>query len=77
MGAADDLAVELDHDRARVQAELPEQIRSRGGAGDASRLTIYQYLELSHRSLVQGKSMAIVAAAGSGAIQSPWIAATP
>jgi hypothetical protein len=75
--APDDLPVELDYHGAGVEAQMPEQVGRGSGTGDAPGLPVYQDLELGHVSLVQGKSMARVAAAGSAAIQSPLIAATP
>lgn len=77
MRAPDDLPIELDHHRARVKAQVPEQVGGGGRTWDATRLAVNQDLELDHRSPVHGKSIARVAAAGSGANQSARIAATP
>ena len=75
--AADDLAVQLDNHRPRVETEMPQQVGCRGRTGETTRLTIDLDLELTHRLSTQGASRARAAAAGLSANQSARMAATP
>jgi len=44
----DDLTIELEYDGTSVEAEVPEQVGGRGGAGQAARLAVNDDLKLTH-----------------------------
>lgn len=71
------LAIQLDHHRAGVESEMPQQVGRRGGSRKMPGFPVHQDLELAQEFSTQGASMERVAAAGSSACQSARIAATP
>src|SRR6185295_9572643 len=74
---ADDLAVPLHHDRARIEPEELEELEERHRSRHTADLTIDGDRQLAHVSSAQGASRASAAAAESGARQSAAMAATP
>src|SRR5690348_11628911 len=75
--APNDFAIELDHDRPRVEPEVSEQVEERDGTRDPTPFAVDRHAKLAHAPSSQGASSASAAAAGSSACQRAPIAATP